>query len=84
MVLALVHTPYYDWDGRKYMEFLIENRVTRVKIPFRYGRVMCLCKGLKTVQDFQKGDLMEIELEKKVWDGTEHWILASVREITDS
>jgi hypothetical protein len=39
-------------------------------------------KGLKTVQELQKGELVEIELEKKVWDGVEHWILASVREIT--
>ena len=81
---STVHTPYYDWDGRKYLELLIDGRLTRVKVPFRYGRVMCLCKGLKTVQEFQKGDLMEVELEKKVWDGVEHWILTSVREITDS
>ena len=79
---ATVHTPYYDWDGRKYLELLIDGRLTRVKVPFRYGRVMCRIEGLKTVQEFQKGDLMEVELEKKVWDGVEHWILASVREIT--
>jgi hypothetical protein len=36
-----VHTPYYDWDGRKYLEILIENKITRLKVPFRYGRVMC-------------------------------------------
>jgi hypothetical protein len=79
---ATVYTPYYDWDGRKYLELLIDGRLTRVKVPFRYGRVMCRIEGLKTVQEFQKGDLMEVELEKKVWDGVEHWILASVREIT--
>lgn len=79
---STVHTPYYDWDGRKYLELLIDGRLTRVKVPFRYGRVMCRIEGLKTVQEFQKGDLMEVELEKKVWDGVEHWILTSVREIT--
>lgn len=84
MVLAVLHTPYYDWDGRKYIEFLIENKVTRVKIPFRYGRVMCQIEGLKTVQELQKGDEIEIEIERKSWEGVDHLILKSVREITDS
>jgi hypothetical protein len=80
MVLAAVHTPYYDWDGRKYIEFLIENKVTRVKVPFRYGRVMCICKGLKTVQELQKGDEIEIEIERKSWEGVDHLILKSVTD----
>ena len=81
---GVVHTPYYDWDGRKYLEILIEGRVTRVKVPFRYGRVMCRVFGTKTVQELQKGDEIEIEIEKKVWDVVNHWILVSFREITDS
>ena len=80
MVRAIVHTPYYDWDGRKYIEFLIENRITRVKIPFRYGRVMCRIEGLKTVQELQKGDEIEIEIERKPWDGVDHLILKSVTD----
>jgi hypothetical protein len=76
---AVVETPYYDWDGRKYMEFQFENKITRVKIPFRYGRVMCRVEGLKTIQELQKGDEVEIELEKKVWDGVEHWVIFSLR-----
>lgn len=84
MVRAIVHTPYYDWDGRKYLEILIENKITRIKVPFRYGRVMCRTEGLKTVQELQKGDEIEIEIERKVWDGVDHMILKSVREITDS
>lgn len=81
---GVVHTPYYDWDGRKYLEVLIKGCVTRVKVPFRYGRVMCRAEGLKTVQELQKGDQIEIEIEKKVWDGVTHLILTSFREITDS
>jgi len=80
MVLAVVHTPYYDWDGRKYIEFLIENKVTRVKVPFRYGRVMCQIEGLKTVQELQKGDEIEIEIERKSWEGVDHLILKSVTD----
>ena len=81
---CVVHTPMYDWDGRKYLELEIENKIVRVKVPFRYGRVMCTCLGLKTVQELQKGDLVEIETEIKTWDGVGHWILKSVREITGS
>ena len=76
---ATVVTPYYDWDGRKYMELMIENRVTRVKIPFRYNRVMCSVKGLKTVQELAVGDEVEIILDKKMWDGLEHWVLAYIK-----
>ena len=83
---ATVQTPYYDWDGRKYLEVCLENQgsLVRLKVPFRYGRVMCRCEGLKTVQELQKGDQIEIEIERKPWDGVDHLILKSVREITDS
>ena len=81
---GVVHTPYYDWTGRKYLEVLIDGRVTRLKVPFRYGRVMCRVFGTKTVQELQKGDQIEIEIERKSWDGVDHLILKSVREITDS
>jgi hypothetical protein len=77
---AVVVTPYYDWDGRKYVEFSIENKVVRVKVPFRYGRVMCRIEGLKTVQEFKKGDEVEIQLVKKVWDGIEYSVLAYIKE----
>ena len=76
---AAVYTPYYDWDGRKYLEVLIEGRVTRLKVPYRYGRVMCRVEGLKTVQELQKGDQIEIEIERKPWDGIEHLVLKSIR-----
>jgi hypothetical protein len=83
---ATVRTPYYDWDGRKYLEVHLENQgsLVRLKVPFRYGRVMCRTEGLKTVQELQKGDQIEIEIEKKLWDGVNHWILVGFREITDS
>jgi hypothetical protein len=78
MVCATVQTPYYDWDGRKYLEVLLDGCVTRLKVPFRYGRVMCRVEGLKTVQELQKGDQVEIEIERKSWDGTVHLVLKSV------
>jgi len=76
---AIIVTPYYDWDGRKYLELNIEDSLVRVKVPWRYGRVMCRVEGLRTVQELQKGDEIEVTLEKKVWDGLEHWVLATVK-----
>jgi len=81
---ATVVTPYYDWDGRKYLEISCEatggpSLVLRVKVPWRYGRVMCRVEGLKTVQELQKGDQIEITLEKKTWDGVDHWIISSLQ-----
>ena len=82
---ATIVTPYYDWDGRKYLELetksegLVIPTVLRIKVPFRYGRVMCRVDGLKTVQELQRGDQVEVTLEKKTWDGLEHWVLASIR-----
>lgn len=78
---ATVVTPYYDWDGRKYLEVVFDGSktTTRVKVPFRYSRVMCRVEGLKTVQELVKGDQVEIILEKKTWDGLEHWVLAYIK-----
>lgn len=78
---AIIHTPYYDWDGRKYLELNIEGSVRRVKIPFRYGRVMCKVDGLKTVQEFQKGDEVEVTIGYKMWDGEKYVVLESIAEV---
>jgi hypothetical protein len=78
---AIVLTPYHDWEGRKYIEFIIENKITRVKVPFRYGRVMCRVTGLKTVQEFQKGDQAEVTLVTKIWNGEKHLVLESIAEV---
>jgi hypothetical protein len=76
---ATVVSPFYDWDGRKYLELKIQNKVCRVKVPWRYGRVMCRIEGLRTVQELQKDDEVDITLEKKTWDGLEHWVLSSIK-----
>jgi hypothetical protein len=69
----------YDQGGRKYIEIKSEGLgVTRVKVPWRYGRVMCQVSGLRTVQELQVGDEFEIEIEKKVWEGIEHLVLKRV------
>lgn len=79
---VVVVKPYYDWDARKYIELLLEDqRVLRVKVPFRYGRVSCRYGGLKTVQEFQAGDVIECELDKKTWNGASFWVLNYIKEI---
>ena len=77
---ATVARPMYDWDGRKYLELNLEGSVIqRVKVPWRYGRVMCRVEGLKTVQELQKGDEVEVTLERKTWDGLEYLVISSLR-----
>lgn len=73
--------PFYDWDGRKYIEF--EDEITgsrvRAKVPWRYNRVMCHIDGIRPIQDFRSGESVEVLFDKKVWDGENYWILMSIR-----
>lgn len=78
MVITKIKTPMYDWDGRKYIEF--EN-IGRVKIPFRYGRVMCKVLGDKTIQEMQVGTQVDVTIEIKTWDCVEYKILNSIKEV---
>jgi hypothetical protein len=42
---------------------------------------MCKVTGLKTVQEFQKGDQVEVTIGTKVWDGEKYLVLESIAEI---
>ena len=37
--------------------------VLKVKVPFRYNRVMCKVNGLRTIQELMKGDEVDIRIE---------------------
>jgi hypothetical protein len=39
----------------------------KVKVPFRYNRVMCNVSGDKTIQELVKGDLVKVELKYCGW-----------------
>ena len=41
---------------------------------------MCAHPGLKTVHEFKLGDQVDVFLERKTWDGIEHWVLLSIKE----
>ena len=79
-VRCKVIRPFYDWDGRKYLELESDQGHFRVKVPFRYGRVMCHTDGLRTIQEVQEGEEILAFMEKKFWDGQAFWILHGFRE----
>jgi len=78
---AVVAKPYYDWEGRKYMEFTIENRTLRVKVPFRYGRSMCHVEGIRSIHEFELGESVEITIQEKDWDGEKFLVLVSIASL---
>ena len=78
-----IHKPFYDWNGRKYVQLIIKDDVITAKVPFRYNRVMCHVEGIKTVQEFKKDENIYALLDKKIWNGETFWILHGVREVAD-
>jgi len=80
LVRGTITRPFYDWDGRKYIEFQTENqKVIRAKVPWRYNRVMCHVEGIRPIQDLRSGESVEFLIEKKIWDGESYWIVLSIR-----
>lgn len=72
-----VHTPMYDYNGRKYIRFLIpedvkkitqsEDGILTVKVPYRYRRVTCNFEGAP-VQTLEKNDEVDVEISHTgVW-----------------
>jgi len=80
MVVVTILRPYYDWDSRKYIDVIFNSKIIKLKIPFRYGRVMCKVDGLKTIQEMKKDEIIDVEFIKKSWNGLEHLILVSIKE----
>ena len=78
MVQSIIKTPLYDWDGRKYLEL---EEIGKVKVPFRYGRIMCKVLGDKTIQEMEKGLKVEVVIEIKTWDCVQHKVLYSIKEL---
>jgi hypothetical protein len=78
---ALVVNPWYDRDGRKYIDLEINGEFRNVKVPFRYGRVMCKVDGIRPVQDLRADEVVQVTLDKKTWEGQVHWVLASIKPL---
>jgi hypothetical protein len=75
---ATVKRAWYDIQGRKYLNLEFDGTTKQVKVPFRYGRVMCRVNGLTPIQDMPEGSVLECVIERKSWDGETFWILHSV------
>jgi len=71
-------TPFYDLAGRKYIDVIFNSEILKLKIPFRYGRVMCKVLGLKTIQEMKKGEIVDVKFIKKVWEGETFLVLQSI------
>jgi len=78
LVQSVIQRALYDWDGRKYLEL---EDIGRVKVPFRYSRIMCKVLGDKTVQEMEVGTKVQVFIEIKTWDCVEHKVLYSIKEI---
>jgi hypothetical protein len=76
---ARVVNPWYDREGRKYIDLEIGGEFRNVKVPFRYNRVMCHVDGIRAVQELAPDEVVQVTLSKRVWDGRTHWILASLK-----
>jgi hypothetical protein len=64
----------------------LNGTVLRVKVPFRYNRVMCKVTGNKTVQELVKGDRVSVVLKYCGWwesddYGGPSWKLVSVSQV---
>ena len=69
----------------------LDGNVLRVKIPFRYNRVMCKVSGSKTIQELVPGDRVQVKLTYCGWwesgdFGGPSWKLDSIcyQESTDT
>ena len=78
MVQTKIVRSVYDWDGRKYIEL---EGIGRVKVPFRYGRIMCKLLGDKTIQEMKEGLSVEVVIDLKTWDCVVHKVLYSIKEL---
>ena len=81
-MLAQIIAPFHDVNGRKYIMIESNEILYHVKIPFRYNRVMCCIQGLRPIQEYEKGEFVEVELERKIWEGDIFYILKSLKPVS--
>jgi len=79
MMMARITTPWYDVEGRKYINLDVDGQVIRAKVPWRYGRVMCKVTGIRPIQELQLNETVEVILDKKYWGGNIYYVIISLR-----
>ena len=65
---------FHDIGGRKYIE--VDHR--RIKVPWRYNRVMGVELGSLPVQLIPEGSDVQVETVTRTWDGETHLILKKI------
>ena len=69
-----ITTSFYSIGERRYIDIDGE----RIKIPWRYNRVMCKVHGLKTIQELEIGDEVTAIIENRFWDGENYKVLKEI------
>ena len=62
---------FTDVQGRKYIGLDGQS----VKVPWRYGRVMCKVNGLIPIQDLVLGQDVKAQIDVRFWDGENYLVL---------
>ena len=78
---ARLVNPWYDREGRKYIDLEINGEFRNVKVPWRYNRVMCKVDGIRPVQDLRADEIVQVTLDRKTWNGQVHWVLDSIKPL---
>lgn len=58
-----IHKKMYDVLTLPHVEIPLEGDILKVKVPYRYNRVMCKFHGSKVVQEMKKGDVVEVKIQ---------------------
>ena len=87
--MAEVYEAMYEYNDKQYFRVIVpenvenplDGRILKIKIPFRYRRVMCNVEG-RPIQSLIKGDVIDVNVDfKGVWNIENHsgfsWVLSS-------
>lgn len=77
MPIGTVVHPWYEVNGRKYIDLELDGLTRRVKIPFRYNRVMCNVSGIVPIQSIPAGIRVDCLVENVMG----HLVLRSIRPL---
>jgi hypothetical protein len=80
-IIEKMHATRSHMIMHKNVDDPIDGNVLKIKVPYRYRRVMCNVKG-RPIQSLIKGDTIEVDIEfKGVWNVENHsgfsWVLSS-------
>jgi len=80
--IRTIHEQTSDYIHNKFINPL-QGNILKVKVPYRYNRVTCKVGGIKTIQEMQKGDNVNVHIEFcGVWEVGDYcglsWKLTSI------